>query len=225
MDITALPKEVLFNLLLIVEPHEIDIVCRSKNSRVRAICSSRMFQQAYKLKYPRKLMIGKISVNKSGDFYIFTDEKENEIVMEHENGKIDSIEYTPFRQIYPSTYVKSISELSDFFIDEDSLRMNNPLLVSMRRYKNNYSLRIGREGLYGVRMNADEKIFLDSYNSEVKEFLDYVERPNWYSPDIKYGSLASEKSMKEFNNEIIDILKEVKIGDKRVWQVIKPLNF
>lgn len=225
MDITKLPKEVLFELLLRVEPHEIDIVCRSKNSRVRAICSSQMFQQAYKLKYPKKLMTGKISMSIFTDFYIFTDEKENEIVIEHENGEIDSIEYTPFRQIYPSTYVKSISELSDFYIDEDSLRMNNPLLISMQKYKNNYTLRIGREGLYGVRMNADEKIFLDSYNSEVKEFLDYIERPYWYSPDIKYRSSASEKSMKEFNNEIIDILKDVKIGDKKVWQVIKPVNF
>ncbi len=225
MDITALPKEVLFDLLLKVEPHEIDIVCRSKNSRVRAICSSKLFQQAYKKKYPKKLMTGKISMSTSNNFYIFIDEKENEIVIEHENGEIYSIEYTPFKQLYPSTYVKSISELSDFFIDEDSLRMNNPLIISMQKYKNNYILRMGREYLYGVRMNDDEKIFLDSYNSEVKEFLDYIERRNWYSPDIKYRSSASEKSMKEFNSEIIDILKDVKIGNKKVWQVIKPLNF
>ncbi len=67
MDITAFPKEVLFNLLLMIEPHEIKTVCQSKNSRVRAICSSDLFQKAYKIKHFKKLMQGKISV--SSDFY------------------------------------------------------------------------------------------------------------------------------------------------------------
>ena len=98
MDITKLPKEVLFDLLLMVEPHEIGTVCRSKNSRVRAICSSKLFQQAYKKKYPRKLMTGKISVSVKMTYYTFKDEKGNQIIIGD-----NIIQYIPKKQIYPST--------------------------------------------------------------------------------------------------------------------------
>ena len=54
MDMQNLPKEALFNLLLQIEPKEIKIVCLSRNSKVREICNSEYFQEAYNNKYPKK---------------------------------------------------------------------------------------------------------------------------------------------------------------------------
>ena len=50
-DIHHLPKEALFTLLLQVEPTEIKTVCFSKNKKVREICNSEYFREAYKQKY------------------------------------------------------------------------------------------------------------------------------------------------------------------------------
>ncbi len=139
MDITSLPKEVLFNLLLMIEPHEIGTVCQSKNVRVRAICSSQLFQEAYKKKYPRKLMTGNISVSKDDNIYTFIDEKGNEMKISLANKNIALMEYTPFRQIYPSTYVKSSSEFANFILDEATLRTKNPLSIYIRKFDGKYS--------------------------------------------------------------------------------------
>ena len=222
MDITSLPKEVLFNLLLMVEPHEIGTVCQSKNVRVRAICSSQLFQEAYKKKYPRKLMTGNISVSKDDNIYTFTDEKDNEIKISMANKNIALMEYTPFKQ----TYVKSSSEFANFILDEPTLRTQNRLSIYIKKFDGKYNFFINRETIYGVYTVEDDKRFQDSRGLEVQEFLEYIERPNWYSENFKKSfGVGDIKAMKEFNDEVIHSLKDLKIGRKSVWQVIKPLTF
>ena len=51
MDIQKLPIEALFSLLLQVEPHEFKIVSLSRDKKVREICNSKYFQEAYKEKH------------------------------------------------------------------------------------------------------------------------------------------------------------------------------
>ena len=227
ININSFPKEVLFNLLLMVEPYEIGTVCQSKNTRVRTICSSQLFQEAYKKKYPRKLMTGNISVSKHRDNYTFTDGKGNQIFI----GKFRT-EYIPARQIYPSTYRKSSSELANFILDEQTLKRENPISINIEKEdignaNSGYEIYIGRETLYGTRTPEDERRMLASYDQEVREFLTHLERPQWYNDKIKYfaNPQVDERLMKEFNDEIIDVLKDVNIGNKKVWQVIKPLSF
>ncbi len=224
MDITKLPKEVLFDLLLMVKPDEIDIVCRSKNSRVRAICSSKLFQETYKKKYPKKLMTGKISVSESNDTYTFKDKNENKIRILSVDGIITWIEYIPNRQMYPSTYVKS-SKCTKPHIDERTLRRENPLAIRIKKYFHGYDFFINREYIYGALTFTDEKNFSNSRGPEVREFLEYIEKPNWYSENFKKSGKGDFKSLKEFNDEIVDVLKDVKIGEESVWRVIKPLTF
>jgi len=61
-EIESLPKEVLFNLLLQVEPNEIGIVCRgAKNPKIRKICESEHFKNIYSEKYkdfPKHIGVG-----------------------------------------------------------------------------------------------------------------------------------------------------------------------
>ncbi len=210
MDITGLPKEVLFDLLLKVEPHEIDIVCRSKNSRVRAICSSKLFQEAYKLKYPRKLMTGEISVSKQfHEIYIFTDEKGNKITIERGSGVI---QYIPAKQIYPSTY-----KLSDFIFNQE-----NPIMIHIERdtVSFKYEMKIGREHLYRTANLENENRIIDAFNQEVREFLTYIERTNWYDEKTNYLDIwqTDNKLIKEFYDDIVDALKDVKIEGKTIWE-------
>jgi hypothetical protein len=47
MNIKNLSREELFDLLLQVDPKEIDIVCQSKNLKVREICASDEFKKVY----------------------------------------------------------------------------------------------------------------------------------------------------------------------------------
>ena len=51
IDIGALIKEEIFQLLLQLEPNEIRIVCFSKNKRVREVCTSKYFRDTYKEKH------------------------------------------------------------------------------------------------------------------------------------------------------------------------------
>ena len=58
MDLNNLPKEVLFTLFLHIKRKEFQTICLSKNSKIRQVCDSAYFQEAYKQKYPRfKLFI------------------------------------------------------------------------------------------------------------------------------------------------------------------------
>ena len=226
MDITKFPKEVLFDLLLMVQPHEIDIVCRSKNSRVRAICSSKLFQQAYKLKYPRKLMTGKISYQMTPRLHIFTDENGNRIHILYRDEEIEWLVYIPSMQVYDSTYINGSSFFQDP-INEKILSIENPLEIYIKKQQGGeYEMSIGRSRMYGVHVASDEKTFLESYNSEVREFLEHIGRSKWYSEKLKYKYTRTDNQlMKEFNDEIVDVLKDVQIEERKVWEVIKPLKF
>ena len=51
MDIHHLPKEALFSLFLQIEPEEFKIVALSGNKKVREICNSEYFTEAYNEKY------------------------------------------------------------------------------------------------------------------------------------------------------------------------------
>ncbi len=198
MDINSFPKEVLFNLLLKVEPHEIGTVCQSKNSRVRAICSSQLFQAAYKLKYPRKLMTGKINVSVKMTYYTFTDEKGNQIIIGD-----NIIQYVPKKQVYPST-----DKLIDFISKE------NPIMIHLEKSDNTgeYEMMIGREDLYYNPDLQNEERIINAFNQEVKEFLTYIERPNWYNEKINYlDKFQTGKLIKEIHDEIVDAVKDVKI--------------
>lgn len=63
MDISELPKEALFELLLRVEPREIGFVCRRpKDPKIQVICSSQLFEESYKKKY-------KLDLDKHHDKY------------------------------------------------------------------------------------------------------------------------------------------------------------
>jgi hypothetical protein len=219
IDIKTLPKEILFELLLKIEPHEISIVCRSKNSSIRAICSSKLFQETYKKKYPKKLMIGKIKhvYDYQKHTYIFTDETGNKIKILYENDVIEGIEYIPFKQVYPSTYIKSEK---DFVLTEDMLRERNPLIIDF--YNNDdgeYVIEFGRrEPPYGIFTRKDDENFIASFNPEIKEFLLSIEKPNWYDEKYKQrNAFGSNIVKKEFYNEIVNTLNTV-------WQIINPLN-
>jgi len=51
MNVSELPKPVLFNLLLQIEPEEIITVCKSKNPKIREICYLPRFMKEYENKY------------------------------------------------------------------------------------------------------------------------------------------------------------------------------
>ena len=52
-DIGKLPKEAIFSLLMQVDPEEIGIVCaQTGNSKVKQVCESQYFQDAYFSKHP-----------------------------------------------------------------------------------------------------------------------------------------------------------------------------
>lgn len=50
-EILALPKEVLFQILLQIKPEEIGFLCASQNPKVKSICKSEYFKQSYRNKY------------------------------------------------------------------------------------------------------------------------------------------------------------------------------
>lgn len=193
MDISKLPKPALFNLILQVKPEEIKYVCKSNNPRVREICRSKLFQEAYKKKHPKKLMGKIVDVYKDGIKIIYEDAMGNTIE-NYNNGEM--FIYTPFKQIYPSTYRKNFTETE--------LRMNNP--ITLFKY-NDENLYVGRDQMHEIFTTEDEEKFLESYNKEVKEFLEYIERESWWNPDIQFGdNQLSEKIKKEFMTEVEKII-------------------
>ncbi len=192
-QIKYLPKEALFNLLLQVEPREIKIVCGSLNRKVREICQSDLFKEAYKKKYPKKLLGKIIDAYKDSVKTIYYDEKGNSIEINHTS---DFIIYTPYKQIYPSTYIKNYTE--------DELRKINPITIF--KYTDG-KVYIGRDSMTEVITNEDEELFLNSYNKEVKEFLEYIEREKWWNPNINFDDNQVNNEIKyEFLNEVTDLI-------------------
>jgi hypothetical protein len=220
MNIGALPKEALFDLLLLVEPHEIGVVCRSKNPRVRAICTSKLFQETYARKYPRKLMSGKLKYDYDVETgtHIFVDQVGNQVKIIADPrinaNTIQVIQYIPFKQIYPSTYTTSEK---DFVLTENILRRENPLNIILD--VDDKSLYIGRERPYGAYTQTDYQKYVDSFQPEKKEFLSRIEMPNWYNNE-DYKS-----SGKEFYNQIVKDLQDAKISRKPIWEFLKPIKF
>jgi len=226
MDITLLPKEVLFNLLLQVQPNEIGVVCTSKNSNVRTICKSKLFQDEYKKKFPKKLLTGKIK--KDYDYenrtYIFTDENGNRIkIYLDRHGETDVIEYIPYKQQYPSTYIRSDNGM---VLSENILRSENPFIIRIAAENGNLGLYIGRDRVYGVFTNNDDERYQNSYRNEIKEFLKRLEKPNWWDEKYQFNkSFGTEEVRKDFYFEVVKALQDVEIDNKPIWQIIKPFKF
>lgn len=191
MDINNFPVPALLNLLLQIEPREIKILCNSKNRKVRKICSSVLFKKAYSEKYD--LLKGEIKFENN----ILKDEIGNEIQFKLIKKAVNNITYTPFRQIYPSTFIKNYSE--------DELRNHNPITISYLEG----NLYIGRDRMSEVLTVEDEQNFINGYNKEVKEFLQYIRRESWWNPEIEFGNnQIYQKHGKEFKDEVIDLIKK-----------------
>jgi hypothetical protein len=207
MDIGSLPKEVLFELLLKVDPHEISVVCHSKNRNVRAICSSKLFQETYKKKH-YKLMGGNIlaKYDYENRKYIFRDEIGNQIKISEERGEITSIEYIPYKQIYTSTTNSYLLKET-----ESEIREINPMNITMIKRNDDWYIEFGRDGF--------------ANGPEIKTFLISIGKLNWWSEDYNYSPVwGSRAVLKEFYDEIVNILKNVKIDKNTFQQVFKPLN-
>jgi hypothetical protein len=180
LDVNKFPKEVLFNLLLQVEPNEIKIVCYSKNPNVRKICNSEIFKKAYKEKYPRKLMNGPFDVATNPmDKYSFE-------IMKIENVKAP---------IILNIMAKKLGEIN---------------YISFNDYSKNYSIILYRkDGKNNMVLKPYFKYTPKNYNQEIKEYLQNIEREKWWSFDIKNEeSVFSEEATMEFYNEVLDLMKE-----------------
>ena len=205
-QIKYLPKEALFNLLLQLEPREMKIVCGSLNRKVREICQSDLFKKAYSYKY--YLLKGKIEIDEDKfnglKRLILKDEIGNKLDILYKNdGKtISAITYEPFKQLYASTYKKNLTE--------DEIRLFNPIKIDYDEYDDGeYNLHIGREDLKGIFTVKGSEIFLNNYNKEVKEFLQYIDRESWWNPDIQFhDNEVSESIREEFLKEVTDLLNK-----------------
>lgn len=215
IDINNLPKEALFDLLLQVEPREIKIVCYSKNPRVRQICNSGLFKKAYKEKYPKKLIGDQSFANFGKGFIEIVDEKKLNVIRisyDEDSKELNYIDFIPHRQVYPSTMIPE--ELGYVNLDRYLLE-KSPMTISI--YENEdgskYIMDVGRNNGYSFTVKQDEQ-FRKNYNQEVKEFLESIEREKWWNPNIQFGfmeNLATEKSMKEFYEEVINIMKDMNL--------------
>ena len=210
LDITNLPKEALFNLLLQVEPNEIKIVCLSKNPRVREICNSALFKKAYKEKYPKKLMGDRKFANFGRGFIEIIDEKKLNIIRisyNEDTEELDYIEFIPSRQIYPSTVMPK----NVIFSDLQLTRYNPMFMIIDEGEDGKFRMTIGRYNIYGLSAVKDAERFTENYNQEVKEFLQSIEREKWWNPNIQFReNYATDKAMKEFYNEVMDILRDMR---------------
>jgi len=197
-QIKYLPKEALFNLLLQLEPREMKIVCGSLNRKVREICKGDLFKKAYHDKYD--LLKGKINKEYGENEIILTDALGNKIQIFYDetDADIQTIEFTPFKQIYPSTFRKNYNEYE--------LRKSNPLTMVMSADNKLY---IGRDFMSEVFTIEDENRFLNNYNKEVKEFLQYINREYWWKPDINFSdNIICERHREEFLKEVTDLLNK-----------------
>lgn len=202
-DIKQLPKEALFNLLLLVQPEEIKTVCKSKNPKVRTICNSRYFQDTYRNKYPKKLIqaplrVSDVKGNMGASSYLeIRDKRDNELSIAYDDstGELDWIIYSPKTQIYPST---------------SKFHFLNPIQITLEKEDDHiFSMTIGRNHLRGTFSTKDEADFLANYNQEVREFLADIERERWWSPDIQFRkNQVSQRVMLDFYDDVIQILKE-----------------
>lgn len=208
IDINKLPKPALFNLIMQLEPREMKIVCGSNNSRVREICRSSLFQKAYSQKYD--LLKQPIEIEEDRILGLkkinLTDAKGNklDILYKADEKTIHGITYTPFKQIYTSTYIKNFNE--------DELRQSNPIKIDYDydEDEGQYILYLGRDLMHEVFTEEEEKTFLNDYNKEVKEFLQYISRESWWNPNIQFrDNQASESIAKEFLDEVQDLLKKL----------------
>jgi len=212
IDINNLPKEALFQLLLQVEPKEIKIVCHSKNPRVRQICSSGLFQEAYKKKYPKKLL----------DFFFTNMGRDNiemigknkdiiRVVYNPETQKLKYIEFRPHNQIFPSTTIPENRSMINLHLE---FRNNNPIQIVLFEDDGEMKMTIGRDDIGEISTKKDEEKFRENYNQEVKEFLQSIERENWWNPNIQYQkNEVSKQSMNEFYNQVLNLMRESKSDD------------
>lgn len=222
-------------------------MCYSKNSRVREICSSGFFQEAYKKRHPKRLMVGKIGeisakFDPRGGKTIrtgteFEDSKGNKLKIKvDEKSQIKEITFTPYKQIYPLSYelaretsvdlgkvteeqiAKKITSL------EKDLHNLNPIQIKFDKVNNKFAMTIGRNEIYSV-LNENREEFLKRYPIEVKDFLKYIERERWWNDSITHphNNFATREAMIEFVDEVYRFLANVHLfGNEPAWEVFKP---
>lgn len=227
-NIKKLPKEALFQLLLQVEPKEIKIVCHSKNPRVREICSSKLFQEAYKKKYPKKLLkfyyeYHNDSEGEGAIGLIGRNRDQIQILYDSNNKELKHIFFIPYNQIYHSTVIPE-----NYSKKKTNLKLKeySPMEILLLKEDNGeFNLHIGRENMVLTSVKDQEK-FLKNYNQEVKEFLQSIEREKWWNPNIQFGKNKVDKQiMNEFYNQVIEIMKEVDLDlriEERLLDIYYP---
>ena len=208
IDVPSLPKEVIFQLLLQLEPHEIKEVCFSKNYKVRKVCNSGIFQEAYKNKH-YGLLKGKIYSKydlKTGDIFL-KDEEGNtlEIKFDPNDKKMTDIKYTPFKQKYYHTIYRNFD-----------LRSFGPLLISSSLSDAfGLSLFLDRENY------VDDEYFNYQVHNEQREFLEYINREKWAKKE-KTGYFMTSEGKKDFMEEVVEIFKKIPVGDKNLLDYYYP---
>ena len=217
IDLTLFPKEVLFVILLYICPSQMQDIRLSKNNKIQSVISSGLFREAYKKRYPKKFLSGKIKHERDSDrdsVHIFTDDKGNRVILEETKGVFTLMEYKPFRQNFPSTYLKEDQDY-DFELNE-----LNPLQIYISSDDGTKPEgHAGRLDFGNVNEDFEEE-FLSLYNSEVKEFFNYIEKDHWWNKNISWGnSELSEKIMTDFYIEIYRCLKDVNM-EKMISEII-----
>ena len=218
IDLTLFPKEVLFVVLLNISPSQMRHICFSENNKIKSVITSGLFREAYKRRYPKKFLSGKIKHERDPDrdsVHIFTDDKENIVILEETEGVFTLMEYKPLRQNFPSTYLKEGTE--DYDLELNDL---NPLQIYISNDDNAKPKgHAGRLDFGNVNEDFEEE-FLSLYNSEVKEFFNHIEKDHWWNKNISWGnSELSENIMEEFYIEIHRCLKDVNM-EKMISEII-----
>lgn len=101
MDLDLLPKEVLIEILLLLDPEQLRVVCNTKSLKIREICSSNILKESVKKRYPKQIMIGKITYYQDyeKDTLNFKDTVGNRIIIKRDGSEIIRITYIPVKQI------------------------------------------------------------------------------------------------------------------------------
>ena len=75
-----------------------------------------------------------------------------------------------------------------------------------------FRMTIGRDNIYGIFNKKDAESFSKNYNQEVKEFLESIEREKWWNSNIQFReNYATDKAMKEFYDDVINIMKRMNL--------------
>lgn len=163
--IQTAPKEILFPIMLQLDPKEIRIICESRNKRVRDVCNSEDFQKAYWEIHRRKLMQREIDVSFKNKEFFLIDDKLNRLKIKINNdGKIKSIVY--------HANVGIVQNIISLIKSEKGYKLGFPENTLLPVDKKEYSKNIERDW-FEKSNYADEK-GINEFISEIKDILKNV---------------------------------------------------